>query len=66
MQLAVLPVGEFIYFQADNIGAFANPVEAEKLVRLMIVRLHSTGALVLPVASEGNTPYGCFPYVTQL
>jgi len=33
MQLAVLPVGEYIYFQADNVGAFANPVAAEQLVR---------------------------------
>ncbi len=33
MQLAVLPIGEYIYFQADNLGAFANPVAAEQLVR---------------------------------
>lgn len=32
MQLAVLPIGEYIYFQQDNIGDFANPVAAEKLV----------------------------------
>jgi len=33
MQLAVLPIGEYIYLQADNLGAFANPVAAEQLVR---------------------------------
>ncbi len=33
MQLAVLPIGEYIYLQADNIGAFANPAAAEQLVR---------------------------------
>ncbi|KAL0035037.1 hypothetical protein WJX79_007801 [Trebouxia sp. C0005] len=30
-QLAVLPIGEYIFFQADNLGAFANPVAAEQL-----------------------------------
>ena len=46
MQLAVLPVGEFIYFQADNIGSFANPVEAEQLVRLVIFRVYSVASSI--------------------
>ena len=53
MQLAVLPIGEYIYFQADNLGAFANPVAAEQLVRACLA--HSSVVYVLGSISYLHT-----------
>ncbi|DBA78014.1 TPA: hypothetical protein ACH3X1_009106 [Trebouxia sp. C0004] len=54
-QLAVLPIGEFIYFQADNVGAFANPVAAERLCATGPVDTPEDDMLV--VAVDGIVAY---------